>query len=147
MTQPQSALIVRVPRPSYLVVGFLVVGFAPVALYGGVDHPTQARISALTALYLIPILVCVFIARTATIVGTDGIAVRALIGHRMVPWDAIRGLSISKRSVYAVLVEGGALRLPCVRIRDLAAVSAASGGRLPAIPEPEVIPAPSGRRR
>jgi hypothetical protein len=125
----------------------MVVGFAPVALYGGVDHPTQARISLLTALYLIPVLVTLFISRTATIVGTDGIGVRALFGRRMLLWDGIRGLSVSKRNIYAVLADGGAVRLPCVRIRDLAAISAASGGRLPEIAEPPVIPAPSGRRR
>lgn len=145
MSEARS-LIIRTSRASYLVVGFLVVGFAPVALYGGVDHPTQATISGLTALYLIPVLVALFIARTATIVGSDGILVRALLGHRMLTWDAVRGLSVSKRSVYAVLTEGGAVRLPCVRIRDLAAISRVSGGRLPDIPEPKIIAAP-GRRR
>jgi hypothetical protein len=140
-------VIIRVPRSSYLLVGFLVVGFAPIALYGGAEHPTSARISVLTLLYLIPVLVAFFIARNATAVGTDGILVRALFGRRMLPWDTIRGLSVSRRSVYAVLAEGGAVRLPCVRIRDLAAIAEASGGRLPEIPEPEIIPAPGARRR
>jgi hypothetical protein len=146
VSAPNSPVIIRVSKASYLVVGFLVVGFAPIALYGGAEHPTQARISGLTALYLIPILVAVFIARTATIVATDGIMVRALFGRRILYWSAIRGLALDGRNIYAVLFEGGAVRLPCVRIRDLAAISAASGGRLPEIPEPRVIPAPSGRR-
>ncbi len=140
-------MIIRVPRSSYLILGFLVVGFAPIALYGGAEHPTQARISWLTTLYLIPILVALYISRNATAAGTDGILVRALVGRRMLPWDTIRGLSVSRRSVYAVLTDGGAVRLPCVRIRDLAAISAASGGRLPEITEPEIIPAPGARRR
>ncbi len=120
----------------------MVVGFAPVALYGGVDHPTQATISGLTLLYLIPILAALFIARSATVVSADGIQVRAIFGRRLIPWDQIRGLSVTRRSIYAVLAEGGAVRLPCTRIRDLAAISAASGGRLPEIPEPAIIPAP-----
>jgi Bacterial PH domain len=140
-------VIIRVSRSSYLLVGFLVVGFAPIALYGGADHPTEATISALTGLYLIPVLIAFFIARTATIVASDGILVRALFGHRVLTWDTIRGLSVSGRSIYAVLIDGGAVRLPCARITDLAAISAASAGRLPEIPEAKVIPAPSGRRR
>jgi hypothetical protein len=105
VSQRSSVVIIRVPRSSYLLVGFLVVGFAPIALYGGAEHPTSARISGLTLLYLIPILVAFFIARNATAVGTDGILVRALFGRRMLAWDNIRGLSVSRRSVYAVLAE------------------------------------------
>ena len=140
-------LIIRLPQLSYLVVGFLVVGLAPIALYGGYDHPTEARLSALTLLYVIPVLAGFFIARNATIVGTDGIGIRALFGRRMLRWDEIRGLSVDGRSIYAVLMDGGALRLPCARVRDLAAISTASGGRLPNIPEAPIIPAPAARRR
>jgi hypothetical protein len=140
-------LIIRVSRASYLVVGFLAVGVAPVALYGGAEHPEQARISPLTLLYIVPILVAVFIARTLTMVNSDGIIVRALFGQRALPWDQIKGLSVSGRSVYAVLTDG-AVRLPSVRIRDLAAIAVASGGRLPEIPEaiPKYAPSPHRRR-
>jgi hypothetical protein len=58
----------------------------------------------------------------------------------------MRGLSITGRSVYAVL-ESGSVRLPCVRQGDLAAVARASGGRLPEIPEERPKFAPGRRRR
>jgi hypothetical protein len=140
------ALIIRVPRSSYLVVGFLAVGIAPLALYGGTDHPQQATISPLSLLYIIPVLVAFYIARTLTMVNADGIIVRALFGQRALPWSDIRGLSISGRSIYAVLADG-AVRLPCVRTSDLAAVSAASGGRLPELAQATPKYAPGRRSR
>jgi hypothetical protein len=141
-----ASLILRLPRSSYLGIAFLVVGIAPLGLYGGSDHPEQARISLLTLLYLIPVLAAFYIARTLTLVNSDGIVVRALFGQRAVLWSDVRGLSVGGRNIYAVLTDGAALRLPCVRVRDLAAVSAASGGRLPELPEVELKPAPSRRR-
>jgi hypothetical protein len=147
VAERSSVLIIRLPRLSYVVVGFLVVGLAPIALYGGYEHPTQARISALTLLYVIPVLAAFFIARSATIVGTDGIGIRAVFGRRMLRWDDIRGLSVDGRNIYALLLDGGAVRLPCARMRDLAAISRASGDRLPEIPEARVIAAPGRRAR
>jgi hypothetical protein len=41
----------------------------------------------------------------------------------------------------------GAVRLPCVRVADLAAVSRASGGHLPEIADPVPKFAPQRRRR
>jgi hypothetical protein len=149
VSERTSPLVIKTARSSYLVVGFLAVGIAPIALYGGAEHPTEATISGLTALYLIPILVAAYIARTATVVTEYGILVRALFGRKALPWSTIRGLSVSRRSVYAVLTPragGGAVRLPCTRISDLAAMSAASAGRLPEIPEVTLKPA-AGRRR
>ncbi len=126
--------------------GFLAVGIAPVALYGGAEHPEQAAISPLTLLYIVPILVTIYIARTLTMVNGDGIIVRALFGSRAILWDSVRGLSVSGRSVYAVLADGS-VRLPCVRVSDLAAVSAASGGRLPELAEATPKYAPGRRPR
>jgi hypothetical protein len=139
-----SPLIIGVSRASYLVVGFLAVGMAPIALYGGAEHPTQATVGPLTLLYLVPILVAVYIARTLTMVNNQGIIVRALFGQRIMQWDEVSGLSVSGRSVYAVLSDGS-VRLPCVRISDLAAIAAVSGGRLPEI-APAVPKYAPGRR-
>lgn len=126
----------RVSRAAYFVVLFLALG---------VTALVQRPIFALC--YLLPILVIVFIRRTATIVDPDaGITVRALIGQTRLPWTEIRGLSLTGRNLYAVTTDG-ALRLPCVRIADLAAVSAASGGHLPELPEATPKYAPSGRPR
>jgi hypothetical protein len=88
----------------------------------------------------------VFIARTATFVGPAGIRVRAAFGSRTLGWDQIRGLSVNGRSVYAVL-EDGAVRLPCIRISDLSAISKVSGDRMPKLADPVRKYAPSRRSR
>jgi len=58
----------------------------------------------------------------------------------------VRGISVTGRNIYAVTDEG-AVRLPCVRIRDLARVAAASGGRPPELPQATPKYAPARRRR
>jgi Bacterial PH domain len=131
----QAARTFRVPRSAYVVVLFLVLGVTALVQY-----------PALAVLYLLPILAGVFIARVATVVDERGITVRALFGSKQLPWSELRGLSVTGRSVYAV-TRDGAVRLPCVRISDLSAVAAASGGHLPALPEPVSKYAPSRRRR
>jgi Bacterial PH domain len=132
---PPGPAVFRLPRSAYLVV--LLLAFGATAL---VQHPI------LLVAYLIPIVAAGFIARTATVVTTDGITIRALLGSRHLAWDDVRGLSVTGRNVYAV-TEGGGVRLPCVRISSLAAVSAASGGRLPEIAEATPKYAPARRRR
>jgi hypothetical protein len=62
-------------------------------------------------------------------------------------WDEIRGLSITGRAVYAVGTDGASLRLPCVRVSDLAAMARLSEGRLPDIPDAKPKYAPSRRPR
>jgi hypothetical protein len=130
-----SSRVFRLPRSAYLVVLFLALCTTPL-----VQHPLAS------IAYLIPVAAAVFIARTATIVDARGITVRALAGHRILPWADVRGLSVTGRSVYAV-TDGGAVRLPCVRLADLAALSAASGGHLPQLPEATPKYAPSRRTR
>jgi hypothetical protein len=130
-----SSRVFRLPRSAYLVVLFLALCATPL-----VQHPLAS------IAYLIPVAAAVFIARTATIVDARGITVRALAGHRILPWADVRGLSVTGRSVYAV-TDGGAVRLPCVRLADLAALSAASGGHLPQLPEATPKYAPSRRTR
>jgi Bacterial PH domain len=130
-----SSRVFRLPRSAYLAVLFLVLCATPL-----VQHPLASFV------YVIPVAAAVFIARTATIVDDQGITVRALVGHRTLPWAELRGLSVTGRSVYAV-TDASAVRLPCVRLADLAALSAASGGRLPQLPEATPKYAPSRRRR
>jgi hypothetical protein len=98
------------------------------------------------ALLLIPVLAALFIARTATVVSPDGIEVRALLGRRRLPWEEVRGLSIRGARIYAV-VSNGLVRLPCVRVGDLHAVSELSAGRLPPVERPVPRYAASRRRR
>ncbi|HZY74798.1 MAG TPA: PH domain-containing protein [Jatrophihabitantaceae bacterium] len=145
----------RLPRSAYLIVLFLVFCTVPLALAGnGVHHAdpdsgstaSDVVIGWRLLFLLIPVLAAFFIARTRTQVDADGIRVRALFGGRRLPWDQVRGLSINDRSVYAVCADGS-VRLPCVRVSDLNAVSAASEGRLPDIPPAKAKYAPSRRPR
>jgi hypothetical protein len=145
----------RLPRSAYLIVLFLVFCTVPLALAGnGVHHAdpdsgstaSDVVIGWRLLFLLIPVLAAFFIARTRTQVDADGIRVRALFGGRRLPWDQVRGLSINDRSVYAVCADGS-VRLPCVRVSDLNAVSAASEGRLPDIPPAKPKYAPSRRPR
>jgi hypothetical protein len=147
----------RLPRSAYLIVLFLLFCSVPLALAGGGNSaqiPDDAQFGIQTdttvgprlLFLLIPIAAAVFIARTRTQVGRDGIDVRALFGRRWLPWEQLRGLSISGRSVYAVCRDGS-VRLPCVRVSDLNALATASAGRLPDIPPAPVKAAPSRRPR
>ena len=126
---------------------FLVFGVAPLALSArGGDVGSDIGWSWRLVLFVIPVLAAVFIARTATVATRTELRVRAAFGTRRLPWDDVRGLSVTDRAVYAVL-DDGAVRLPCVRTSDLATISKVSAGRLPAIPEPVRKYAPSRRRR
>jgi hypothetical protein len=136
----------RLPRTTYAVVFFLTVGITPLALYGGYDHPTNATVSLLTLFYLLPVLSVLYIARTSTRVDAAGMTIKAIFGSRRLGWADVRGLSVTGRNIYAVTA-AGAVRLACVRQRDLSAVAAASGGHLPDLPEEPPHYAPSGHRR
>jgi hypothetical protein len=125
----------RLPRLAYLVVLMLVLGATVL-----VQHPIAS------VAYAIPLVAAVFIARTATVVDASGITVRALIGQRRLPWNDVRGLSVTGRSIY-VVTASGSVRLPCVRIADLAALTVASAGHLPPLPEATPKLPPSRRRR
>ena len=147
MTEPAETVVFRLQRSAYLAVLFLLICAAPLtfASEAGTQYGTVG-LSWRLVLLLIPIVAAVFIARTATFASASGLRVRAAFGSRELPWDEVRGLSISGRSVYAV-VDDGAVRLPCVGTGDLAAISRISGGRLPEVAEPTRKYAPSRRRR
>lgn len=150
-----AARTFRLPRSAYLIVLFVLFCTVPLAFAGGThDAASSASTSSGSStdveygprllLLLIPIAVTVFIARTRTRVDGDGISVRALLGTRLLPWSELRGLSVSGRSVYAV-ARDGSVRLPCVGVGDLAALSRASDGRLPEVAPPKPKYAPSRR--
>ena len=136
----------RLPRSTYLIVLFLFFGAVPLAFTDNGIYQSRATLGPQTLVLLVPIGAALFIARTRTTVGDTGITVRALFGTRRLSWPQVRGLSVQQRSVYAVGADG-AVRLPCVRVGDLAAVAKASGGRLPEVAEPAPKFAPSKRRR
>jgi hypothetical protein len=138
--------VFRLPRSAYLAVLFLLFGVAPLAFARGGDEGSAAVFGPRVALMLIPVAAAFFIARTATVVSSDGIEVRALFGRRRMSWAQLRGLSIRGTKIYAVL-DDGAVRLPCVRVADLHAVAELSDGRLPPVARPVPRYAPSRRRR
>lgn len=140
-----TARTFRLPRSAYLIVLFLVFCTVPLAfgdsgVHSAEDSAGGTSISNVdlgprALLLIIPVAAAFFIARTSTTVSDAGIRVRALLGSRRLAWTELRGLSVDRRSVYAVCTDG-AVRLPCVRVADLAAVSKASDGRLPAVAPP-----------
>lgn len=141
-----TARTFRLPALAYLIVLFLLFCTAPLAFSASGNDHAQAVVGPQTLLLLFPLAAAVYIARTATIVDDSGIRIRALLGQRRLSWEELRGLSIDERSVYAVVADG-AVRLPCVRVNDLAAVAKASGGRLPDVAEPKLKFALSRRPR
>lgn len=145
MSERPRTLLFRLPRSAYLTVLFLVIGVIPVAFAADIgDQGGPGGITWRVALLAIPVLVAVFIARTATLVGPAGVRVRALFGSRTFGWAQVRGLSITGRAVYLVLADGS-VRLPCVRTSDLSAIAKVSDGHLPALPAPVRKFAPSRR--
>jgi hypothetical protein len=148
VTAATDTLVFRLPRSAYLAVLFLLLCATPLALSrAGGDEGGEAGITWRIVLLAIPLIAAIFIARTATFVSGAGVRVRAAFGSRTMGWDEIRGLSITGRAVYAVGTDGASLRLPCVRVSDLAAMARISEGRLPDIPEAKRKYAPSRRRR
>jgi hypothetical protein len=136
VTAAGKTITFRLPPSAYLTVLFLLFCSAPLALSAdGGDEGGSIGWTWRVALMLIPAVAAVFIARTATIVSAASVRVRAAFGARTLSWDEVRGLSVTGRSVYAVL-DDGSVRLPCVRTSDLALISSASDGRLPDIPPP-----------
>jgi len=137
----------RLPALAYLAVVILFFCTFPLALAGNGTRLVPPVLSFRLLLLVIPLVAAIFIRRTATIVDAGGITVRAAFGSRRLPWDSVHGLSVTGRSVYAVLFDGGSVRLPCVTVADLAGVSQASGGRLPEVAAPRQKFAPSRRSR
>lgn len=125
----------RLPAFAYLAVLFLVVCAAPLALAGSGAKLSSVVVGWRLVFFVIPAIAAVFIARTATIVDPSGIRVRLAFGSHRIPWDEIRGISVSGRAIYATLSDGS-MRLPCVQLVDLTDIARSSGGRLPDLPEP-----------
>ena len=97
-------------------------------------------------LLLVPVVAAVFIARTATVVDRQRHPRARGVRRRALPWNEIRGLSVSGRSVYAVCADGvGAAAVRAGR-RTSPTVSRASDGHLPELAEPTPKFAPSRRR-
>ncbi len=114
--------VFRTPAPALLVVFLLLVGMLPVAF----------ALPGLQLLLLIPLGLGLWVVRNRTTATREGLSVRTVSGTRELPWDGIRGLSLTpKSSVGAVLVDGTTVPLPGVRTRHLPVLALVSEGRLP----------------
>ncbi|QFU87136.1 PH domain-containing protein [Amycolatopsis sp. YIM 10] len=118
-TAPKA--IFRVPGTALLAVLFLAVCVTPVAF----------ALPGLQALYLIPLGIGAWVIRTRTTADADGITVRTLLGRRVLPWESLKGFTLTEKSkVIAVLGDDTKVALPAVRTRHLPVLSLVSGGRL-----------------
>ncbi len=94
--------------------------------------PFAATLPYLLVLLLVPIVLALWIVRTRTVATREGLTVRTLLGTRDLPWDAIRGFTITPKStVVAVLADDTTVPLPSVRTRHLPVLSLVSEGRVP----------------
>jgi hypothetical protein len=118
--------VLKHPASAYLIVAFLALCATAV-----VRSPVQALI------YLVPAGCAYYIARTATVVDERGLRAQALLGSQTITWEELRGLRLAPSgAVYAVDLNGGQLRLPCVRSTALQPLIDAGGGRIPQLPVP-----------
>lgn len=118
---PAPRAVFRMPRTAVVVVVFAMFCATPFA-WSGALHAT---------VYLIPVAVLVWIFRTRTVAGADGITVRTVFGRRDLDWSELKGFAISERAkVSAVLTDESKVPLPTVRTRHLPVLAAVSGGRV-----------------
>ncbi|GAA4248074.1 PH domain-containing protein [Dactylosporangium darangshiense] len=80
---------------------------------------------------LVPLAITIWAWRAGTDVDQRGFTVRALLGSRTVPWNAVDGLVSDDRTVLARLANGAMVPLDAVRPSDLPRVVQASGQELP----------------
>ncbi|CRK58887.1 Low molecular weight protein antigen 6 [Alloactinosynnema sp. L-07] len=99
--------------------------------------PVAFAAPALAALLLIPLAMIVWVVRVRTTADADGLIVRGVIGRKVLPWESLKGLRLTKRAgVKAVRSDDTEVGLPSVRVRHLPALSLVSRGRLDDPTEP-----------
>ncbi|HVL84278.1 MAG TPA: PH domain-containing protein, partial [Pseudonocardia sp.] len=97
--------------------------------------------------YLVPVAFVVWVLRVRTTVDAEAVTTRNVLRSRRVPWGDIRSLRLRRprrirgSRVAAVLADGGELPLPAVGVRDIPALAAVSGGRVPGL-DPRGAPPP-----
>lgn len=117
-----ARLVFRRSPLALAAVAVLLVAAIPVAFAG----------PWLWLVYLVPLALAYGIVRVRTVVDAESVTARRLFRSRRVPWSEISSLRLGPRSrVRAVLTDESELPLPTVHVRDLSALAAVSGGRLP----------------
>jgi len=77
----------------------------------------------LAPVLLIPTAILIWAWRSGTDVSTEGLVVRALLGQRRIPWDAVREVSARGRRAQVTLSNGAIVPLPTVGQADLVAIT------------------------
>ncbi|MGW0801374.1 PH domain-containing protein, partial [Streptomyces sp. NPDC002692] len=72
--------VFKIPSTAYMAIALLTVCVTPIAL---------GEINGLQWLYIFPIALFVFVARTRTVATREGLAVRTVFGKRDLPWSAL----------------------------------------------------------
>ncbi|MFC9787936.1 PH domain-containing protein [Rhodococcus sp. NPDC127528] len=84
-----------------------------------------------SALWLIPVLVAVWMLRVRTVADSDGLRLRRMFSTRSLTWSEIKGFRFPKRGwARAELTDGSEVTLPVVTFGRLPQLAAASGGRV-----------------
>lgn len=85
----------------------------------------------LLVVLVLPAAWIAYVARSGVVIDDEGLTVRALFGSLRVPWARVSGVLIGARQELSVAtVDGRAVRLPGLRVRDLPRLYEATGGRL-----------------
>lgn len=85
----------------------------------------------LATVYLLPLGFIVWVWRNQTEVDVDTVTARTTFGKRVMRWDELHGLALTRRArVQAVLADDTRVPLPGVRTRHLPVLAAFSGGRI-----------------
>lgn len=118
--------------PPRLVFRHSALGILAAVLFLVCALPLMLSVPFFWLVVLVPIGFVVWLVRMRTTVDGDTVTARTVAGSRSVAWDDIASLRLGKRSgLTAVLGDETALPLPAVHLRDLPALSVASGGRVP----------------
>ncbi|ATY16211.1 hypothetical protein CU254_06845 [Amycolatopsis sp. AA4] len=114
--------VFRIPTTAYLAIGLLTVCVTPIAL---------GEIGGFQWLYVFPLALFVFVARTRTVATREGLHVRTVFGNRELPWSSLKGLAITNKArVRAVLGDDTQVSLPTVRTRHLPVLALVSEGKI-----------------
>ena len=118
--------------PSRLVFRRSPLALAAAAFFLVAAIPFAFGAPWLWLVYALPLAFAYWVLRVRTEVDASSVTARRAFSGRRVPWADISSLRLgSKSRVSAVLTDGSELPLPTVHVRDLPALAAVSGGRLP----------------
>ncbi|WP_181783740.1 PH domain-containing protein [Pseudonocardia pini] len=124
--------IARGEAPARLVFRRSPLALAALAFFLVAAIPFAFGAPWLWLVYLVPVGLAYWVVRVRTVVDAESVTARRLLTSRRVPWSEISSLRLGKKSrVSAVLKDESELPLPTVHVRDLPALAAVSGGRLP----------------